>query len=196
MDVTRPSLLLRIRDAGDQDAWQSFLGIYRPLLIRYGRATGLSAHDAEDLSQQVLAVVHQKIDGFDYDPKSGRFRAWLHTLVRNRSANLARGRGVAWRAQPKLAEREIRREQDQVSPDQIFEQIWMQEHLWHCLKQLELEVEPATYQAFHRVVFEEQTASKVAEDLGMSVANIHTIKWRLTKRISALMKDLVGDELD
>jgi RNA polymerase sigma factor (sigma-70 family) len=196
MDVTRPSLLLRIRDAGDQDAWQSFHGIYRPLLIRYGRATGLSADDAEDMAQQILEVVHQKIDGFDYDPKSGRFRGWLLTLVRNRSANLARGRGVAWRAQQKLAERQVQRQQDQVSPDQIFEQIWMQEHLWHCLKLLELEVEAVTYQAFHKMVFEEQTAARVAAELDLTVQNVHTIKWRLTKRISTLMKDLVGEELD
>jgi hypothetical protein len=116
--------------------------------------------------------------------------------VRNRSANLARGRGVAWRAQQKLAERQVQRQQDQVSPDQIFEQIWMQEHLWHCLKLLELEVEAVTYQAFHKMVFEEQTAARVAAELDLTVQNVHTIKWRLTKRISTLMKDLVGEELD
>ncbi|NQU48215.1 MAG: sigma-70 family RNA polymerase sigma factor [Planctomycetes bacterium] len=196
MDVTRPSLLLRIRDANDQDAWQSFYGIYRPLLVRYGRATGLCADDADDLAQQVMSVVHQKIDAFEYDPKSGRFRGWLHTLVRNRSSNLKRGRGVANRAQEKVAAQERRREEDQVTPDQIFNQLWMQEHLWHCLKQLELEVEATTFQVFRQVVFEEQSAAKVADELGVTVQNVHTIKWRLTKRVGELMKDLVGEELD
>jgi RNA polymerase sigma-70 factor, ECF subfamily len=196
MDVTRPSLLLRIRDAGDVDAWQNFHGIYRPLLIRYGRALGLLPDDAEDLSQQVLAVVHQQIGDFDYDPKSGRFRAWLHSLVRNRASNMARSRGVVQRAQPKILEREQLREQGQVSAEQVFEQLWMQEHLWHCLKQVELDVEPATYQIFQRVVFQEQSAAKVAQELGVSVQNVHTVKWRLTKRVGELMKALVGDEVD
>jgi RNA polymerase sigma-70 factor (ECF subfamily) len=32
--TTRPSLMLRLRDAHDQQAWREFVSIYEPLLLR------------------------------------------------------------------------------------------------------------------------------------------------------------------
>ena len=38
---TRESLLLRIRDPRDRDAWYEFVSIYRPLIYRVARRYGL-----------------------------------------------------------------------------------------------------------------------------------------------------------
>jgi len=40
---TRPSLLLRLRDAGDRQAWAEFLKIYQPLILRLTRLRGSPA---------------------------------------------------------------------------------------------------------------------------------------------------------
>jgi len=37
--VTEPSLLIRIRDAEDQESWSEFLAIYEPLIHRLASAT-------------------------------------------------------------------------------------------------------------------------------------------------------------
>jgi len=39
--ITRPSLLLRVRDVDDNAAWTQFVEIYTPLIYGYCRSRGL-----------------------------------------------------------------------------------------------------------------------------------------------------------
>ena len=52
--ATRQSLLVRLRDPRDGQAWGEFVAIYAPLIDRLARARGLQAADAADLSQEVF----------------------------------------------------------------------------------------------------------------------------------------------
>jgi len=52
MDITRASLLLRIKDGGDAAGWR----------------------EAEDVVQHRMAAIHEYICGFDYDPTSAEAR--------------------------------------------------------------------------------------------------------------------------
>lgn len=189
MDTTRPSLLLRIRDRADSDAWRTFDDIYRPLLFRYARDRGLAISDAEDVAQECLAVVSDHIREFDYDPLRGRFKGWLRTLVNNRVRNLLRSRrGDAGDA----ASMGLPQERED-EPEDAFDRVWMEEHLRHCLDSLRGEVDARTFEAFERYVIDEQPADEVAGALGLSVSNLYTIKWRLTLKIAEQMRELTDD---
>jgi RNA polymerase sigma-70 factor (ECF subfamily) len=48
--VTRPSLLVRIRDLENQRAWEEFVEIYTPLVYGFGRKAGLQEADATDVT--------------------------------------------------------------------------------------------------------------------------------------------------
>lgn len=48
---TRASLLFRIRDPKDAQAWTQFVQLYAPLLHSYGMKNGLQDADAADLAQ-------------------------------------------------------------------------------------------------------------------------------------------------
>src|SRR5262245_22647225 len=108
---TRASLLVRLRDADDADAWRTFVELYAPLVYSLGRKHGLQDADAADLTQEVFASVAAAVRSLEYDPRRGRFRAWLYTVARNRLLDfqrrlvLARGSGdpamqAALEAQP------------------------------------------------------------------------------------------------
>src|SRR5215472_3471826 len=84
---TRPSLLLRIRDAGDRLAWEQFVSLYAPMIYRFVRRRGLQDADAADVTQEVLRVVAAKAGRLEYDPTRGSFRAWLFTVTRNTLIN-------------------------------------------------------------------------------------------------------------
>ena len=49
---TRPSLLVRLRDASQNEAWQEFTEIYEPLVYRLARQNGFQHADAQDLTQE------------------------------------------------------------------------------------------------------------------------------------------------
>ena len=82
--VTRPSLLIRIKDSQDADAWGQFIDIYSPLIYRFGRKKGLQDADAADLTQDVLRAVSGAIERLNYEPRIGKFRGWLFTVAQNK----------------------------------------------------------------------------------------------------------------
>lgn len=187
MDTTRPSLLLRIRDRSDGAAWETFDGIYRPMLMRFARQRGLGDTDAEDVAQHCLTAVANSIAEFTYDPQKGRFKGWLRTLVNNRVRNLLRKCGEVQADTAALTGAP----QSEPGPEETFERLWLEEHLWHCVRELRAEVEESTYQAFVQHVIEQRPVEEVCAAWHLTPGNVHTIKWRLTARVAARMHELI-----
>jgi len=189
VETTRPSLLMRIRDRSDAGAWRTFDAIYRPLLIRFAGTRGLDESDAEDVAQHCLTAIYDHIGDFSYDPQKGKFKSWLKTLVQHRISDLRRHQ----RAQQADTHALQSLEDPEPSPADVFERIWMEEHLAHCLRVLRTEVEERTFQAFQYHVLEEWPVDKVCAELNLKPNNVHTIKWRLTEQVTAKMRELLGD---
>ena len=80
---TRPSLLVRLRDSQDHEAWTQFVNVYGPLIYGFARRQGVQDADAADLMQDVMRSVSAAIGRLDYDRNQGTFRGWLFTVVRN-----------------------------------------------------------------------------------------------------------------
>ena len=69
---TRPSLLRRVQNSGDGQAWREFDERYRDLILRYCRRRDLQEADAEDVRQQVMLGLTQSLPRFTYDPTKGK----------------------------------------------------------------------------------------------------------------------------
>ncbi len=67
----------------------------------------------------------------------------------------------------------------------------MEEHLWHCLGELEDEVERLTFEVFRSYVIDQKPIEEVCEELGVTRNNVYTIKWRMTERVAAKMRELL-----
>ena len=67
---TRESLLIRVRDPEDREAWERFVEIYQPIVFRLARRRGLQSADAEDLCQRVLLSISTAIA--DWKPHSDK----------------------------------------------------------------------------------------------------------------------------
>ncbi len=186
MNTTRASLLLRIRDRRDQSAWEEFDHIYRPMLYRFALMRGLDHSQAEDVVQHCMTAIGQHIEGFEYDPKKGRFKGWLRTLVNNRVRNLLRD------CHERPAESQVFRvaEAKDASPEELFDQVWMDEHLKHALRLVRTEVEETTFRAFHLYVIEERAVEDVCKELGVNANQVHKAKYRITKRLAERMAEL------
>ena len=89
---TRYSLIAKLRDSQDVQAWNEFASIYQPLIFRVVAARGLQYADATDVTQEVLARVAKVVEQFDPAHASVTFRGWLYRIARNHCLNLLRSR--------------------------------------------------------------------------------------------------------
>src|SRR5262245_5031384 len=92
---TRVTLLGRLRrDPGDQKAWAEFVAHYGQRIYAWCRRWSLQEADAQDVTQNVLLRLAQKLKDFSYDP-SRSFRAWLKTLTQRAWSDFVAARGRA-----------------------------------------------------------------------------------------------------
>ncbi len=80
---TSLSLLLRIKDGKDnEEAWQEFVRRYGTRIYEWCLNRKLSAHDAEDVAQNILLKLAKSLKRFEYD-NQGTFRGWLRRVTEN-----------------------------------------------------------------------------------------------------------------
>jgi RNA polymerase sigma-70 factor (ECF subfamily) len=191
---TRVSLLLRIRDSRDAEAWNQFVEIYAPLVYALARRHGVQDADAADLTQEVLQAVLRSAPTFVYDPARGSFRGWLLTVARNRLRKWANderrhphdcGSAEARRVlEEKPAPAEEVARWDQEYRQRLFE--WAAEKVRPSFR-------PASWQAFWQTAVAHRDAAAVAAELGMSLGAVYIAKSRILARIKEQIQLLPED---
>ena len=91
--ATPPTLLSRLRDLGDAQAWFEFEARYRGLVLVHCLRHGLQRADAEDVLQAVMLGLSRSMPKFQYRPQRGRFRSYLGKIV-NRAIHAQRTRPI------------------------------------------------------------------------------------------------------
>jgi RNA polymerase sigma-70 factor (ECF subfamily) len=193
LPTTRPSLLVRIRDARDNDAWQQFVRIYGPVVYGYGRKHGLQDSDAADLTQEVLRAVSTSIVRLDYDRRRGSFAGWLFTLAHHklhdflcRQSRPGRGTGDSG-VQARLQQHPDRAENRAVW-DLEFER-----RLFHlAAERVREHFQETTWMAFYQKAVEGRRGAAVAAELGMTVAAVYLAKSRVMARLSQYVQQIDG----
>lgn len=191
--VTRPTLLLRVRDSDDSEAWTEFVQLYAPVIRGYARRRGLQPADAADVLQDVLVSVSRAIDSFDYQPQSGRFRAWLYTVTRHAVFDWFTARKQRPLATGDSEFHQLLQQTGQPDESDLWEHDWQQRVFEWAVERAESNFEPSTWQAFWQVAVEGRSPGQVAGKLGISVGAVYIAKSRVTARIRREIEEL-GDD--
>jgi RNA polymerase sigma factor (sigma-70 family) len=190
---TRPSLLLRIRDLGDQKSWQEFVELYGPVILRYLRKVGVPDHDAPDLAQDVLRSVVQHIGRFEYD--AGRsFRAWLRTITTHRAFRYFAHEGRRPQTPGGTDHLRAIQEVPVVDDDQdaLIETEWRTRCMELAMKQVRRQVTGPTWQAFELRYLDHLPPAAVAERLGLNIGAVYTSLSRVLKKLREAVEEIDG----
>ena len=157
MSSTRRTLLHRVRDLGDREAWEEFFGLYAPMIEGYARAHGLSRSDAEEVRDQCLEVLARKLPEFEYERGKGSFQAWLQGLARGKVIDLVRAKRVRARESVELTGLADAGS----APDRIWEREWRAEHLRYALAKVAQGEEVERFRVFELLLVEGLSVKEV-----------------------------------
>jgi len=193
--LTRASLLVRIRDSRDGQAWCQFVDLYAPLIHGFARKHGLQDADAADLTQEVLGVVARSIQKLEYDPQRGSFRGWLFTIVRNRLRNfLSRRRPYEQGSGDTGAHNLLQELPDSGDhPDTTWEDEYQRQLFACAAKYVQVRVHDWTWRAFWETTVKGRSAKEVAGRLNMTVAAVYLAKSRVMAQLKGQIR-LLQDE--
>ena len=150
MLTTSRSLLDRLRNGTDPQAWHRWLVVYEPWLRKW--LARLQPTDRDDVIQDVLAAVHQKLSGFVHNGRPGAFRAWLKAILVNKTRRFLEKRGQLGERLPDWLD-------NLEDPSSELSRRWDAEHDEQLVRRLlalvRLDFTPRTWEVFCLLVLEE-----------------------------------------
>lgn len=190
-ELTQPSLLSRVRDPADHQAWRQFEAKYRQLILRFCRRRGLQQTDAEDVLQLAMTNLVQALPKFVYDPNRGRFRDYLYQVVRSAISRLksrpnSAARGLDTGMLEMLAS-------EDAHAAALWEREWVNHHYRLAMEMVRESFEPRSVEVFERSVRGE-SIEQLAETFGMSTQAVHKVRQRIRHRMQELIAQQVREE--
>jgi len=193
---TRHSLLSRLKNWEDHEAWRQFFDTYWVLIHGAAINAGLTHAEAQDVVQETMIAVAKHMPGFHYSLKHGSFKSWLL-------------RQTSWRIADQFRKRQTGPSHDTTpcsSASQTVPQIgidpatWEFEVMWdveyeNCVRnaafeKVKLKVDPKSFQAFDLYIVQEWPAIKVAKLLRMSRAHVYLCTFRVRRLVEKEMMSL------
>jgi RNA polymerase sigma-70 factor (ECF subfamily) len=187
---TSATLLERLRQVpADQAAWVQFAERYGCKIYAWCRRWNLQGADAEDLTQEVLLKLAEKMQTFVYDPARS-FRAWLKTVVRHAWIDSWSGRKAVVAAGGNQALELLQTVEAREDLVQRLEEEFDRELLDEAMARVRLRVRPRTWEAFERTALQGQSGAEAARELGMKVATVFVARSKVQKMLQEEMQKL------
>ena len=183
---TRKSLIARLDNWEDQRTWDEFYQTYWRLIYSVAVKAGLRQDEAFDCVQETILSIAKQSKKKLYDPEQGSFKTWLMNMTRWRINDQFRKRKKdtamiygEWESDRKTAM--IDRIED--PGGDVLSRLWNTE--WKknvadaALARVKAQVSPKQYQIFDCYVIKQWDASKVQEQLHVSMAQVYLAKHRV-----------------
>jgi RNA polymerase sigma-70 factor (ECF subfamily) len=177
---TPATLLSRLRqDPQDQQAWDEFVRRYRPKIHGWCSAWGLQPADADDVTQNVLVKLAQKMRHFQYDPARS-FRAWLRTVTQHAWSDFTAD------LQPRAGGGDLTGLQTLEARGDLAQRLseeFDQELLEAALESVKGRVAPQTWEAFRLTTMDGLPGAEAGRRLGLLVGTVFVAKHRVQKML-------------
>lgn len=185
---TRDSLLIRVRDPGDRDAWEQFACIYRPVVYRLARMRGIQDADAQDLAQRVLISVADAIRTWERSPGS-RFRHWLRRVAKNEVLKALTRQPRDLAGGGTSAAELLNRQPDSCPNGEVEEEREYRRQLVRRAAEIvRARADDATWLAFQMTMIDGCAIAEAAKRLGRSEGMVYAARSRIVRRLRQVIR--------
>ncbi len=194
---TRATLVYRLRDHADNDAWNQFLDLYGQTIFQFVRSRGLQDADAADLVQEVFRRVGNAIGRLEYEKAKGGFRAWLFTITRNcLNTHYDKNKRVI----PTLNDSSLGGGFGNIAStgdglDERWEKEFQKQIMLQAIEIIKPATEQNTWAAFEMTAMQNVSADDAGQTLGMSRGAVYVARSRVTSKLRDEVKRLMDREV-
>ena len=187
---TRVSLIRRLADRNDADAWTFFEDYYQQPVYRFARSHGLQPEDAKDVVQEVLIAVHRSAANWKPSGRVGSFRAWLAETARRITLQITRQRSrIGQGTGGSGFAIEIGDVAAGLQADDEDDRRWT----FYCAASIvQKEVSPQHWMAFWLTAVEGNAADEVAGILSMKAGTVYSAKCRVLAKLKSVIESMNG----
>jgi RNA polymerase sigma factor (sigma-70 family) len=183
LPTTRVTLLTQLRqDPSDQAGWDEFVERYGRHIYRWCRQWKLQDADAEDVTQDILVKLTQKLRAFAYDP-SRSFRGWLKTVAHHAWRDFEDSRRAQRTAGDSQVQELMLTLEAREDLAQKLEEAFDLELLEAAKVRVRLRVAPHTWEAFRLMALEGLPVAEVAARVHLQVAMVYVAKSKVQKML-------------
>jgi RNA polymerase sigma-70 factor (ECF subfamily) len=188
---TGTTLQVLLHDPTNPAAWKGFVERYVPKIYSWCRKWRLQEADAENVTQEVLTRLAQKLHHFPYDSGKGTFRGWLKTLTHHawhdyrehqqRAGAGSGDTGVLQWLQTVEARDDLVKELKEA----------YERELWEAAQaRVQLEVSRRDWQIFTDLVKDGRKGTVVAAEHRLTVAAVYMVRSRVQQKLKAAVQQL------
>lgn len=168
MDIsTSPTLLRRMRDIGDQEAWDQFFHLYSTVIVNFCRQRRVPSDLIHDIVQESMVSVLKQMPKFTYDPSRGKFRSFLLRIVDCRMKDCIKRQQRYQAVHVSGSHDWVALAQDSHIdlPCQEWDDLWENSLLLKALERVKKKVEAATYNSFRLYALQKRPITEVRRTL-------------------------------
>ncbi len=178
MLTTSPTLLARLREPGQHDAWERFVRLYTPLLLEWSKRQQFQDADAADLTQEVLVKLIHLLPGYERRPGDS-FRGWLCRVTTNQCRDFRRRKAT----RPLPADQGLSADLGERSPPDFEEVEYRRALVGRGLELIRPDFNDATWAAFEAVMVHGRPVPEVADELGLTSNAVYLARHRVLTRL-------------
>lgn len=189
-NLTRDSMLARLR-LDDPEEWRRLNLVCVRMVYGLCRRIGIQPTDAEDITQDVLITVSERIGEFRRENPCDSFQGWLFTIIRHRvfdrGRQVAAGRGGVGGSDHRLRLDQIAEELSSITAVPNY---GLSPTLLRAIDSVRERIDDQSWRVFWRFVVEGQAATAIAAEMNLTPGAVRTAKHRVAKRLKAELGSL------
>lgn len=186
--VTRESLLLKVKEKGDEEAWQEFSDYYLSFVETILKKMNITEDIYNDITQEILLGiwrVFQSKEGFN---KDGKFRNWLSSVIYHKAHNYSKKHKI-YITQNETFDKSENDTEDEDDIQNYIDREWKLFLSNRALEETKKHFRGKAYDVF-LLDLEGKSTEEICQELSLSVHAVYTYRARFKKQLVVEIRQL------
>lgn len=182
---------MRARDKSDEHAWDDFVNYYKDFIQMVLAKMGLSGSECDDLTQETLISLWEKLPELNYNKEKAKFRTWLSRVIKNKAIDYFRKISTQNKLKQNYSkEQEAQLESDET--DEMIQQEWEIHLIKLALNRISSRFSENSLKTFE-LAMEGLDDHEIAKKLNQQPNTINKLKNRIKKRLIQEVESLTQE---